>query len=78
MQKLKKIHERVQYYKNKESSFLQYWDVNNLYGQAMSQKVPVNNFEQIKDTSQFNTDFTKNQNEKSDQWYFLEFDVQYL
>ena len=32
------------YDKNKESSNLQYWDVNNLYGWAMSQKLPVNNF----------------------------------
>ena len=37
--------------KNKESSYLQYWDVNNLYDWAMSQKLPVNNFGWIKDTS---------------------------
>ena len=42
------------YDKNKESSYLQYWDVTNLYGLAMSQKFPVNTFEWIKDTSQFN------------------------
>ena len=47
------------YDKNKESSYLQYRDVNNLYGWAMSQKLPVNNFEFIKDTSQFNEDFIK-------------------
>ena len=40
------------YDKNKELSYLQYWDVNNLYGWAMSQKLPVNIFEWIKDTSQ--------------------------
>ena len=32
------------YDKNKESSYLKYWDVNNLYGWAMLQKLPVNNF----------------------------------
>ena len=42
------------YDKNKESSYLQYWDVTNLYGLAMSQKFSVNTFEWIKDTSQFN------------------------
>ena len=36
------------YYKNKESSYLQYWDVNNLYGWAMWHKLSVNNFEWIK------------------------------
>ena len=39
---------------------------------------PVNNFEWVKETSQFNEDFIKNYNEKSDEGYFLEVDVQYL
>ena len=33
------------YDKNKESIYFQYWDVNNLYGWAMSQKLPVNKFQ---------------------------------
>ena len=66
------------YDKNKKSSYLQYWDVNNLYGWAMSQKLPVNNFEWIKDTSQLNENLIKNINEESDEGYFLEIDVQYL
>ena len=66
------------YSKNKESSYLQYWDANNLYGWAMSQKLPVNNFGWIEDTSQFNEDFIKNYNEESDEEYFLEVDVQNL
>ena len=43
----------------------------------MSQKLPVNDFEWIKDTSQFNEYFIKNYNEKSDEGYFLEPDTQY-
>ena len=45
---------------------------------AMSQKLLVNNFEWIKDTSQFNKDFIKNYNEESHKGYFLEGDCQYL
>ena len=65
------------YDKNKESSYLKYWDVNNLYGWAMSQKFPVNKFEWIEETSQFNEDFIKNCNEESDEAYFLEVVLQY-
>ena len=64
------------YDKNKESSCIQYWDVNNLYGLAMPQKLPVNSFEWIKDTSQFTEDFIKNYNEESDEGYFFEVGVQ--
>ena len=60
------------YDKNKESSYIRYWNENNLYGWAMSQKLPVNNFQWIKNTSQFNEDFIKNLNEESDEGYFLE------
>ena len=52
------------YDKKKELSNIQYLDVNNLYGQAMSQKLLVNNFDWIKYTSQFNEDFIKNYNGK--------------
>ena len=40
------------YDKNKELSYIQYWDVNNLYGWAMLKKLSVNNFEWVKDISQ--------------------------
>ena len=36
----------------------------------MSQKLLVNNFEWIKDTSQFNEDFIKKYNEESDEGHF--------
>ena len=43
----------------------------------MLQKLPVNKFEWIEDTSQFNEDFIQKYNEESDEGYFLEVDVQY-
>ena len=65
------------YNKNKESSYFKYWDVSNLYGWAISQKLPANNFEWFKDHSQLNEDFIKSNNEESDERYFLEIDVEY-
>ena len=44
----------------------------------MTQKLPVNNFEWIEDTTQFNEDFIKTYNKESDERYFFEVDVQYL
>ena len=38
----------------------------------MLQKLPANNFEQIKYTSEFNIGFMKNYNEKSYEVYFIE------
>ena len=63
--------------KNKKSSYTDYWNVNNLYGWAMSQKLPVNNFEWIEEAFQFDEDFIKKYNEESDEGYFLKFDLQY-
>ena len=60
------------YEQDNDSSYRKYWDVNNLYGWAMSQTLPVNNFEWIEDTSQFNEDFIKDYNEESQEGYFLE------
>ena len=65
------------YNKNKESLYFTYLDANNFYSWAMSQKLPVNNFECIENTSQFNEDFIKGYDEESDEGYFLKVDVQY-
>ena len=43
----------------------------------MLQKLPVNNFEWIEDTFEFNERFIKNYNEESDEGYFLEVNIQY-
>ena len=52
------------YDKNKNSSYLQYWEVNNSYVREMLQKLPVNNFEWIEDTSEFIEDFIKSNMKK--------------
>ena len=44
------------YDKNQESSYLKYCDVNNLFVQAMSQKLPLNDFNWVEETLQFNKD----------------------
>ena len=65
------------YDKKIDSSYIEYLDVNNLYGWEMSQKLPVNGFEWVKNLSNFNEDFTKEYDENSNTGYFLEVDVEY-
>ena len=65
------------YDKNIESSYLTYLHASNLYGWAMSQKLPVNRFRWVHEVSRFNEDFIKNYNENSDLGYFLQIDVEY-
>ena len=65
------------YNNNEESSYIQYLNANNLYGWAMSQKLPVNNFKWVKDTSRINEEFITNYNENSNKGYILEVDVKY-
>ena len=43
----------------------------------MSQKLLANDFKLVEKTSLFNQDFIKNQNQESDEGYFLEVDVSY-
>ena len=45
--------------KKKESSYLNYWDVNNLYGWAVSRKLSVNDFKCVEDISEFDESFIK-------------------
>ena len=65
------------YYKNEESSYIQYLDANNLYGWAMSQKCPVNFFKWVEDTSEIKEELIKNYNENSKKGYILKVDVKY-
>ena len=65
------------YDKNEEPSHIQYLDTNNLYGWAMSQKLPVNNFKWVEDTSKINEEFIKSYNENNKKGYILEVDIKY-
>ena len=65
------------YDKNKESSFLIYTDYNNLYGKAMSEKLPVDGFEWVDDISKIDENFIKNYDENSNVGYFIKADIEY-
>ena len=67
------------YDKNIESSYIEYLDANNLYGWAMSQKLPVKDFKWIKkkELSNFNIGFIKNYDENGNIGYFLEVSIDY-
>ena len=80
-----KVHRHVEannkfmknYNKSIKSSYLMYLDANNLYGWAMSKKLPINGFKWENDLSIFNDSFIKSYNENSDVRYFLEVDMEY-
>ena len=69
------------YNNNEESSYIQYLDTNNLYGWAMSKKLPVNRFKWIdnNETAEpvINEYFIKNYDKNNDKGYIFEVDVKY-
>ena len=60
----------------KELPYLKYWDVNNLYGLTMSQKLSLNEFKFVENISEFDESFIKSYNKESDERYLLEVDIQ--
>ena len=69
----------INYDKDIESSYLEYLDASNLYGWAMSQKLPVHGFEWMEkdNLSKFNESLIKSNDENSDKGYILKLDVEY-
>ena len=65
------------YDEKEESSYIQYVDANNLYGWAMSQKLPVSGFKWKKNMSKFTEEFIKNYDEDRDKGYTLKVNIKY-
>ena len=67
------------YNNNEESSYIQNLDANNLYGWAMSKKLPVNGFRWLDsdEINEINEEFIKNYNENDNKDYIFEVDARY-
>ena len=67
------------YNKDEELPYIPYLDANNLYGWAMSKKLPVNGFKWLDSDkiNEINEDFIKNYDENNDKGYIFEVDVKY-
>ena len=63
----------------KPTSYIIYWDANNLYGYAMSVPLPVGNYKWLteEEISDFTTDKIKNMYEDQPIGYFIECDLEY-
>ena len=66
------------YDKKKKSSYIQYLDANNLYGKAMTEKLPVRGFRWMDDISRIDEDFVRGYDKNDIKGYILEVDVDYL
>ena len=65
------------YDKKKNSSYIQYLVANNLYGKAMTEKLPVRGFKWVNDISKMDEDFVKDYDKNDNKGYILEVDVDY-
>ena len=65
------------YDRKKKSSYIQYLDANNLYGKAMTEKLPVKGFRWMDDISKIDDDFVKVYNKNDNKGYILDVDVDY-
>ena len=67
-----------EYDRSKPSEYLQYLDVNNLYGWAMSQPLPTGGFHWVEVKGDLNSKNIVNLMAKTYRGYLLEVDVNYL
>ena len=65
------------YEPSKESSYLMYWDVKNLYAWMASLNLPVGVFKRRKNLFRFIEEFIQTYDENSDKGYILEVDIDY-
>ena len=65
------------YDENKDSSYIQYLDSNNLYGMAICEKLSVKGFKWMDDISIINEEFVKSYYKKSSKGNILKVDVDY-
>ena len=65
------------YDRKKQSSYIQYLDTNNLYGKAMTEKLPVRGFRWMDDISKIDKDFVKDYDKNNNKGYILDVDVDY-
>ena len=60
-----------------KSSYIQYLDANNLYGKAMTEKLPVRGFRWMDDISKIDENFVKDYNKNDHKSYILDVDIDY-
>ena len=65
------------YDQKKNSSYIQYLGANNLYGKAMTEKLPVRGFKWVNDIAKMDEDFVKDYDKNGNKAYILEVDVDY-
>ena len=65
------------YDRKKKSSYTQYLDANNLYGKAMTEKLPVRGFKWLDDISKIDEDFVKDYDKNNNKGYILDVDIDY-
>ena len=65
------------YDRKKKSSYIQYLDANNLYGKAMTEKLPVRGFRGMDDISKIDEDYVKVYNKNDNKGYILDVDAYY-